>query len=94
MLKIPLFMYPGRTAVLLLPARGEKVGMRGRFRESELVEAPPHRAEFWFSSCGVALSPQAVIGFTHLEKRLKSNGLAGAPSVKNVEASISAISLK
>jgi hypothetical protein len=28
------------------PARGEKVGMRGRFRESELVEAPPHRAEF------------------------------------------------
>jgi hypothetical protein len=23
--------------------------MRGRFRESELVEAPPHRAEIWFS---------------------------------------------
>jgi tripartite-type tricarboxylate transporter receptor subunit TctC len=23
--------------------------MRGRSRESELVEAPPHRAEFWFS---------------------------------------------
>ena len=34
---------------LLLPACGEKVGMRGRFRESELVEAPPHRAEFSFS---------------------------------------------
>jgi hypothetical protein len=27
----------------------EKVGMRGRFRESELVETPPHRAEFGFS---------------------------------------------
>ena len=28
--------------------------MRGRFRESELVEAPPHQAEIWFSSvpCG------------------------------------------
>jgi hypothetical protein len=23
--------------------------MRGRFRESELVEAPPHQAESWFS---------------------------------------------
>jgi hypothetical protein len=23
--------------------------MRGRFRESELVETPPHRAEIWFS---------------------------------------------
>src|SRR5437879_914842 len=34
---------------LLLPARGEKVGMRGRFRESEPVEAPPHRAEIRFS---------------------------------------------
>jgi hypothetical protein len=30
---------------LLLPACGEKVGMRGHFRESELVEAsPPGRA--------------------------------------------------
>jgi hypothetical protein len=27
----------------------EKVGMRGRFRESELVEAPPHQAEIWFA---------------------------------------------
>jgi site-specific DNA recombinase len=27
----------------------EKVGMRGRSRESELMETPPHRAEFWFS---------------------------------------------
>jgi hypothetical protein len=28
--------------------------MRGRFRESELVEAPPHQAEFWssFLPCG------------------------------------------
>jgi len=30
---------------LLLPARGEKVGMRGRSRESEPVETPPHQAE-------------------------------------------------
>jgi len=50
---------------LLLPARHqgvyarlrramEKVGMRGRSRESELVETPPHRAEFLFSAlpCG------------------------------------------
>src|SRR6202035_370518 len=37
----------------------EKVGMRGRFRESELVETPPHRAEFWFSTVPVALSPQS-----------------------------------
>jgi len=32
-------------SALLLPARGEKVGMRGRFRESEplrIVERPPH----------------------------------------------------
>jgi hypothetical protein len=36
--------------------------MRGRFRESEPVEAPPHRAEFWFSSVRVALSPQAGRG--------------------------------
>src|ERR1700726_3686302 len=35
---------------LLLPARGEKVGMRGPLRESEPAETPPHRAEFWFSS--------------------------------------------
>jgi hypothetical protein len=28
----------------------EKVGMRGRFRESERVETPPHRAEFLFSA--------------------------------------------
>jgi hypothetical protein len=35
---------------LLLPARGEKVGMRGRRRESEPAETPPHRAEFRFSS--------------------------------------------
>jgi hypothetical protein len=33
--------------------------MRGRFRESELVETPPHRAEFWFSPVPVALSPQS-----------------------------------
>jgi hypothetical protein len=26
--------------------------MRGPLRESELVEAPPHRAEFWFSFTG------------------------------------------
>jgi hypothetical protein len=28
--------------------------MRGPFRESELAETPPHRAEIWFSSvpCG------------------------------------------
>jgi tripartite-type tricarboxylate transporter receptor subunit TctC len=31
--------------------------MRGRFRESELVEAPPHRAEFWFSRCGLGPLP-------------------------------------
>src|SRR5450631_3692824 len=32
----------------------EKVGMRGRHRESELVETPPHWAELGFSSvpCG------------------------------------------
>jgi hypothetical protein len=32
----------------------EKVGMRERSRESELVETPPHRAEIWFFSvpCG------------------------------------------
>src|SRR5260370_41239908 len=34
---------------LLPPGCGEKGGLRGRFRESELVEAPPHRAEIWFS---------------------------------------------
>src|SRR5260370_37212312 len=36
------------------PTSAEKVGMRGRFRESERVETPPHRAEFWFSlgACG------------------------------------------
>ena len=28
--------------VLLLPACGEKVGMRGRFHKLRLVEAPPH----------------------------------------------------
>jgi hypothetical protein len=27
----------------------ENVGMRRPLRESELVEAPPHRAEIWFS---------------------------------------------
>src|ERR1700730_12551544 len=27
----------------------EKVGMRGRSRESEPVETPPHQAEFWLS---------------------------------------------
>jgi hypothetical protein len=26
--------------------------MRGPHRESELVETPPHRAEFWFSPTG------------------------------------------
>jgi hypothetical protein len=41
--------YISELCGLLLPARGEKVGMRGRFRESELVETPPHRAEFCFS---------------------------------------------
>jgi hypothetical protein len=30
----------------------EKVGMRGPFRESELVETPPHRAE-----SGISLAP-------------------------------------
>jgi hypothetical protein len=30
--------------------------MRGRFRESELVETPPFRAEFWISTVPVALS--------------------------------------
>ena len=40
---------PWEYSGLLLPACGEKVGMRGRFRESELVETPPHRAEFWFT---------------------------------------------
>src|SRR6202035_2314422 len=35
---------------LLLPACGEKVGMRGPLRQSEPAETPPHRAEFWFSS--------------------------------------------
>jgi hypothetical protein len=31
--------------------------MRGRCRESELVEAPPHRAEFWFSLGGLGPLP-------------------------------------
>jgi hypothetical protein len=64
---------PGRMAVSFSPrairafyARlrraTEKVGMRGRFRESELVEAPPHRTEIWFLSARVALSPQAGRG--------------------------------
>jgi hypothetical protein len=36
--------------------------MRGRSRESELVETPPHRAEIGFSSVRVSLSPQAGRG--------------------------------
>src|SRR5260370_27492027 len=39
--------------------------MRGRFRESELVETPPHRAEIRFRSARVALSPQAGRGKPH-----------------------------
>jgi len=38
----------------------EKVGMRGHLRESELVEVPPHRAEFWFSA--VPLGPLPASG--------------------------------
>jgi hypothetical protein len=38
----------------------EKVGMRGHLRESELVEAPLHRAEFWFSA--VPLGPLPASG--------------------------------
>jgi hypothetical protein len=36
--------------------------MRGRFRKSEHVETPPHRAEIGFRSVRVALSPQAGRG--------------------------------
>ena len=36
--------------------------MRGRFRESERAEAPPHRAEFGFSAVLGALSPRAGRG--------------------------------
>src|SRR5260370_5220760 len=52
--KWPAIAQAASAGDLLLPACGEKVGMRGRFRESKLVEAPPHRAEFWFSlsACG------------------------------------------
>jgi hypothetical protein len=32
--------------------------MMGRLRESELVETPPHRAEFWFFSSAVLPSPR------------------------------------
>jgi hypothetical protein len=50
---------PGAVRLSPLAARGERSTrearrVRGRFRESELVEAPPHRAEFWssFLPCG------------------------------------------
>src|SRR5450755_1118213 len=53
----------------------EKVGMRGRLHESELVETPPHRAEFRFSAVLAALSPRAGRG--------KPCFLANAASVKD-----------
>ena len=48
-----------RREFLLLPACGEKGGMRGRLSESEplrIAEGPPHQTEFRFSFCCVALS--------------------------------------
>jgi tripartite-type tricarboxylate transporter receptor subunit TctC len=39
------------------PACGERVGVRGPLRESELAEAPAHRAELWFSLTGLGPLP-------------------------------------
>jgi hypothetical protein len=52
----------------------EKVGMKGRFGESELVEAPPHRAEFWFSlgACGPLPDQSRVYPILALEEGSKS----------------------
>src|SRR5271170_4512210 len=44
------------AALLPLPARGERVGVRGRLNESELAEKPPHPA------LRADLSPQAGRG--------------------------------
>src|SRR5579862_5386419 len=59
---------------LLLPACGEKVGMRGRLRESEHMEKPPRRAEIGFSvlraqTRGEAPSPAALRASTSPRKR-------------------------
>src|ERR1700693_2633685 len=45
----------------------EKVGMRGPLRESELVETPPHRAEFGFSP--VPCGPLPARGARNAEAR-------------------------
>jgi hypothetical protein len=54
--------------------------MRGRFRESEHVETPPHRAEFGFSvlPCGPLHSPSQT-GVNALMARGARNAVHAAP---------------